>query len=300
MPCGNWSRPACRPRLMVAPVIPAINDAEIERILEAVAAAGVRNAGYVLLRLPLEMRDLFREWLIENFPDRCRPRLQAHPRHARRQGLRFDFRQADDRLRPDRLDDRPPLRGRLRAARLQCDQASRPRPSISAAAAGDRSSSICFSVCRSPQSSPGSRSGDRVADRVAAWSSWPHESQRRNGTASAARLPLDEEIAAADVPPRALGAQARRMAGRRLRRGGPGAARRAGGRRRRHSRSRRCAARARRFETADAGAARGALRTHLRAGPGRGGDGAAVAHRPRQYFARLVVGAGARGAWRCR
>jgi len=55
---------------MVAPVIPAINDAEIERVLEAVAATGVRNAGYVLLRLPLEIRDLFSEWLKENFPDR--------------------------------------------------------------------------------------------------------------------------------------------------------------------------------------------------------------------------------------
>jgi len=57
---------------MVAPVIPALNDDEIERILEAVAAAGVRNAGYVLLRLPLEVRDLFREWLVENYPDRYR------------------------------------------------------------------------------------------------------------------------------------------------------------------------------------------------------------------------------------
>jgi len=55
---------------LVAPVIPAINDAEIERILDAVAAAGVRHAGYVMLRLPLEVRDLFREWLIANFPDR--------------------------------------------------------------------------------------------------------------------------------------------------------------------------------------------------------------------------------------
>ncbi len=57
---------------MVAPIIPALNDAEIERILDAVAETGVRNAGYVLLRLPLELRDLFREWLIENFPDRYR------------------------------------------------------------------------------------------------------------------------------------------------------------------------------------------------------------------------------------
>src|SRR5271167_4748546 len=57
---------------MVAPVIPALNDAEIERILDAVAETGVRNAGYVLLRLPLEVRDLFREWLVTNFPERYR------------------------------------------------------------------------------------------------------------------------------------------------------------------------------------------------------------------------------------
>jgi DNA repair photolyase len=56
--------------VMVAPVIPALNDAEIERILDAAAAVGVKEAGYVLLRLPLEVRDLFREWLMANFPDR--------------------------------------------------------------------------------------------------------------------------------------------------------------------------------------------------------------------------------------
>jgi len=61
--------PTC---VMVAPVIPAINDAEIERILDAAAAAGVQGAGYVILRLPLEVRDLFREWLMANFPDRFR------------------------------------------------------------------------------------------------------------------------------------------------------------------------------------------------------------------------------------
>ena len=58
--------------VMVAPVIPALNDSEIERILEAAQVAGVREAGYVLLRLPLEVRDLFREWLIANYPDRYR------------------------------------------------------------------------------------------------------------------------------------------------------------------------------------------------------------------------------------
>ena len=58
--------------VMVAPVIPAINDPEIERILDSAAACGVESAGYVLLRLPLEVRDLFREWLQANFPDRER------------------------------------------------------------------------------------------------------------------------------------------------------------------------------------------------------------------------------------
>jgi DNA repair photolyase len=57
---------------MVAPIIPAINDAEIERILDAAAAVGVSGAGYVMLRLPLEVRDLFREWLMANYPDRYR------------------------------------------------------------------------------------------------------------------------------------------------------------------------------------------------------------------------------------
>ncbi len=57
---------------MIAPVIPAINDADIERILDAVAIAGVKSAGYVMLRLPLEVRDLFKEWLMANYPDRFR------------------------------------------------------------------------------------------------------------------------------------------------------------------------------------------------------------------------------------
>lgn len=58
--------------VMVAPVIPVLNDSEIERILDAAAHAGVREANYVLLRLPLEVRDLFREWLMANYPDRYR------------------------------------------------------------------------------------------------------------------------------------------------------------------------------------------------------------------------------------
>jgi DNA repair photolyase len=58
--------------VMVAPIIPALNDSEIERILDAAAHAGAKEASYVLLRLPLEVRDLFREWLLANYPDRYR------------------------------------------------------------------------------------------------------------------------------------------------------------------------------------------------------------------------------------
>ncbi|MBN8940688.1 MAG: PA0069 family radical SAM protein [Rhizobiales bacterium] len=58
--------------VLVAPIIPAVNDAEIERILDACYHMGAREAGYVMLRLPLEIRDLFREWLVANRPDAAR------------------------------------------------------------------------------------------------------------------------------------------------------------------------------------------------------------------------------------
>ncbi|AEI02258.1 radical SAM domain protein [Afipia carboxidovorans OM5] len=58
--------------VMTAPIIPALNDSEIERILDAAAHAGVREANYTVLRLPLEVRDLFREWLMAHYPDRYR------------------------------------------------------------------------------------------------------------------------------------------------------------------------------------------------------------------------------------
>lgn len=57
--------------VLVAPVIPAVNDSEIERIVAAVAEAGALQAGYVLLRLPHELKQLFRQWLDEHLPDRA-------------------------------------------------------------------------------------------------------------------------------------------------------------------------------------------------------------------------------------
>ena len=56
----------------VAPIIPALTDHEIERLLEAAAGAGATRAGYITLRLPLEVGPLFREWLERYCPDRAR------------------------------------------------------------------------------------------------------------------------------------------------------------------------------------------------------------------------------------
>jgi DNA repair photolyase len=57
--------------VLVAPVIPALTDHELEDILAAAAAAGVGWAGYVLLRLPYEIKDLFAEWLAQHYPERA-------------------------------------------------------------------------------------------------------------------------------------------------------------------------------------------------------------------------------------
>lgn len=58
--------------VMVAPIIPALNDCEIEAILEAARDAGATAAGYVLLRLPLELKGLFREWLETDQPGKAK------------------------------------------------------------------------------------------------------------------------------------------------------------------------------------------------------------------------------------
>ncbi len=58
--------------VMVAPIVPALTDFEIEAILGSAHAAGAQEAGYVLLRLPLELKQLFREWLETDHPDRAR------------------------------------------------------------------------------------------------------------------------------------------------------------------------------------------------------------------------------------
>jgi DNA repair photolyase len=58
--------------VMVAPILPGLTDSEIERILDSARAAGAREAGYVLLRLPLEVAPIFKDWLLRHYPDRYR------------------------------------------------------------------------------------------------------------------------------------------------------------------------------------------------------------------------------------
>jgi DNA repair photolyase len=57
--------------VLTAPMIPALNDSEMEAILERARAADAASAGYTLLRLPLELKSLFKEWLDEHFPDKA-------------------------------------------------------------------------------------------------------------------------------------------------------------------------------------------------------------------------------------
>jgi len=61
----------CPVTVMFAPVIPGLNDHELEAVLEASAAAGAIRAGYVMIRLPLEISAMFQEWLASDYPDRA-------------------------------------------------------------------------------------------------------------------------------------------------------------------------------------------------------------------------------------
>ena len=61
VPCG----------VMVAALIPALNDKTMEHVLEAAAAAGAEEAAYVIMRLPNELKDIFKEWLAAHYPDRA-------------------------------------------------------------------------------------------------------------------------------------------------------------------------------------------------------------------------------------
>jgi DNA repair photolyase len=68
---ANLSQAGVPVGVLVAPIIPALNERDMERILELAAEAGARSAGYTVIRLPYELKALFREWLDVHMPDRA-------------------------------------------------------------------------------------------------------------------------------------------------------------------------------------------------------------------------------------
>jgi DNA repair photolyase len=104
----NLSEAGIPSAVLAAPMIPGVNDAELEAILERAAAAGATSAGYVLLRLPLEIRQLFEEWLARHMPDRAR-RVLSLIRETRGGALydsRFGVRQTGSGVYADLLAQR--------------------------------------------------------------------------------------------------------------------------------------------------------------------------------------------------
>jgi DNA repair photolyase len=114
--------------VLVAPVIPAVNDAEIEAIVAAAADAGAMSAGYVLLRLPHELKQIFRQWLDQHLPERAEHvmSLVRAARGGRENDARFGSRMVGSGAWAQLLRDRFALAVRKhglhggRAAELSC------------------------------------------------------------------------------------------------------------------------------------------------------------------------------------
>ncbi len=68
--------------VMIGPVIPGLNEHEIENILKAAASAGAKEAGYTMLRLPFEVKGIFKDWLEKAYPDRF-AKVMSHVRDVR-------------------------------------------------------------------------------------------------------------------------------------------------------------------------------------------------------------------------
>lgn len=95
-------------RVLVAPMIPMITDRFLEEILQLSHAAGAQCAGYVLVRLPHEVKDIFRDWLRVHFPDRTEhvTSLIQQTRGDRDYDARFGTRMKGDGVFADLLKAR--------------------------------------------------------------------------------------------------------------------------------------------------------------------------------------------------
>ena len=108
--------------VLMAPLIPALNDSEIETVLKTVALAGARHAHYIFLRLPHEVRTLFTEWLETHFPDRA-DHVMSLVRQAsggRDYDNRFGVRQTGRGAYADMLGNR--FRAACKRYGLNCDR----------------------------------------------------------------------------------------------------------------------------------------------------------------------------------
>jgi DNA repair photolyase len=110
--------------VMFAPVIPGLNDHEMENVLEAAREAGATSAGYVMLRLPLEVRDLFQEWLVAEVPDRA-SRVMSLVR-AMRKGRDYDPKWGERMHGDGPIAEAIAARFRLATRRLGFEESSRP------------------------------------------------------------------------------------------------------------------------------------------------------------------------------
>ena len=120
--------------VLAAPMVPGLNDMELERILQAGRARGAQHAGYVLLRLPHELRDIFANWLHQHMPDRAR-RVLALIRETRagalndsRFGQRFTGTGPYSDLLAQRFEQAWRKLGFGRRERLDCTQFAAPVP----------------------------------------------------------------------------------------------------------------------------------------------------------------------------
>ena len=132
--------------VLSAPMIPALNDSEMEQILDRARAAGATSAGYTLLRLPLELKALFRGVARSAFPGQGGACALAGGASPWRPALRCSLVEADDRRRSLCRHAAPALRSRLPPARLRPPHhpASRCDP-LSPAAAARRSAGAVLS-----------------------------------------------------------------------------------------------------------------------------------------------------------
>jgi DNA repair photolyase len=135
--------------VMTAPIIPGLNDQEIPALLEAAADAGARNAGYVMLRLPFQIKDIFLDWLRREFPERA-SRVEAFIREARGGAL---------------YDARPKIR--MRGEGVRADQIAATFKLFKRRYGLDRPyESVSGAAFRKPEPPPSGRAGEEVPGQM--------------------------------------------------------------------------------------------------------------------------------------